>query len=73
MQELDVRPILREGGEPFDDIMAFVEKLPLSEGFRLLATFRPDPLLMVMAKKGFHGEARELPDKSWAVDFTRQD
>lgn len=35
MKELDVRPILNAGGEPFDQIMAFVTELSLGEGFRL--------------------------------------
>lgn len=69
MKELDVRPILNAGGEPFDQIMAFVADLAQGEGFRLWATFRPDPLLTVLAHKGYQGQAQERTDGSWAVDF----
>lgn len=70
MKELDVRPILNAGGEPFDQIMAFVTELSLGEGFRLWATFRPDPLLAVLAHKGYQSQATEMGDGNWAIDFT---
>ncbi|AEJ41211.1 hypothetical protein TPY_3053 [Sulfobacillus acidophilus TPY] len=73
MLELDVRPILRAGGEPFDQIMTFVSSLPAGEGFRLYATFRPDPLLQVLKTKGYRGEAEELPDGDWVVHFYPMD
>ena len=40
--ELDVRPILRAGGEPFSAIMEAVNGLAAGQSFRLLATFEPD-------------------------------
>lgn len=57
---LDVRPILRNGGEPFHAIMEAVQALAPGEGLRLLATFRPAPLFKVMASRGFSHEVREL-------------
>jgi hypothetical protein len=38
---LDVRPILRSGGEPFQAIMEAVQELKTGEGLKLLAPFRP--------------------------------
>ncbi|NMP23259.1 DUF2249 domain-containing protein [Sulfobacillus harzensis] len=73
MKELDVRPILEAGGEPFDKIMAFVTELAPGEAFRLWATFKPEPLLAVLAQRGYRGTAREMADGSWAVDFVPQD
>lgn len=73
MKQLDVRPTLRAGGEPFREIMAFVDTLAPGEGFALVATFRPDPLLQVMATKGFSSTAAELGDGSWIVTFTPED
>lgn len=69
MRELDVRPILKAGGEPFDAIMQFVSELKPGEAFRLWATFKPEPLLAVLAQRGYRGDAREMDDGSWAVDF----
>lgn len=73
MKELDVRSILKAGGEPFDQIMAFVNELAPGESFRLWATFKPAPLLSVLAQKGYQGTATEMEDGSWAVDFVPRD
>ncbi len=70
VKQLDVRPILNNGGEPFDDIMKFVGELQPGESFELLATFRPDPLLQVLKAQGFKGEARERGANFWSVMFT---
>ncbi len=68
-KELDVRPILRDGGEPFPAIMDAVQSLQPGEGLRLLATFRPVPLLSVMARRGYSAELKELDDGEWEVMF----
>ncbi len=68
--ELDVRPILRAGGEPFTVIMDTVKKLGSGQALRLLATFEPVPLYGVLAKKGFAHAAREIDDGDWEVVFT---
>ena len=73
LKELDVRPILEEGGEPFDDIMAFVDALEPGEPCRIWATFKPEPLFGIMASKGYRAEAKEMADGSWAVDFVPED
>lgn len=67
--ELDVRPLLRAGEEPFDRIMETVAVLGPSEGLRLLATFRPAPLFSVLGAMGFSHEARELEGGDWEVLF----
>ncbi|SMC73536.1 DUF2249 domain-containing protein [Rhizobium sp. RU36D] len=69
-RELDVRPILRGGGEPFPAIMEAVKSLGPGEGLRLIATFRPDPLFTVMDRRGFVGEANPLGDGDWEVHFS---
>ncbi len=68
MKELDVRPILKADGEPFDQIMAFVNELAPGESFRLWATFKPALLPSVLTQKGYQGTAMEVDDGSWAVD-----
>ena len=67
--ELDVRPVLRAGGEPFGEIMAAVERLQPRQALRLFATFRPTPLFSVMQTRGFRYEARPLADGEWEVLF----
>src|SRR3546814_13069937 len=70
MLTLDVRQFLRDGGEPFAEIMKAVSSLAPGLGLRLLATFRPVPLFAVMAKRGFEHNERELSEGNWAVLFT---
>lgn len=69
-KELDVRPILRNGGEPFQAIMEAVQSLKPGEGLRLIATFKPEPLFRVMGKRGFSHEATEMGGGDWQVLFT---
>lgn len=67
--DVDVRPILRAGGEPFSVIMQAVEGLEPGQGVRLYATFKPIPLLGVMGSRGFSHEATELDNGEWEVRF----
>ncbi|HEY8595383.1 MAG TPA: DUF2249 domain-containing protein [Devosiaceae bacterium] len=67
--ELDVRPVLRSGGEPFGVIMQTVSELKPGQGIRLLATFEPVPLVAVLARRGFEHEAREIGNGDWEVIF----
>ena len=68
--DVDVRPILRAGGEPFSTIMAALETLEPGQGLRLYAPFKPIPLFGVMADKGFAHTETELDDGEWEVLFT---
>ena len=70
--ELDVRPILRDGGEPFGAIMGALKSLAPGQSLRLIATVRPEPLFKVMASKGFGYEATPLDGGDWQVIFTPQ-
>lgn len=67
--DVDVRPTLRAGGEPFEQIMAAVNALKPNQGLRLFATFKPVPLLHVLGSKGFTHEAKELDGGEWEVLF----
>lgn len=68
--DLDVRPVLKAGGEPFAAIMQAVEGLGPGEGLRLFATFKPTPLLNVLASRGFAHEAKEIGEGDWQVLFS---
>ena len=67
--ELDVRPILRAGGEPFSKIMETVAALEPGHGLRLFATFKPVPLFHALGSKGFSYEANELDGGDWELLF----
>lgn len=68
--DLDVRPILVAGGEPFGEIMAAIDALEPGQGLRLIASFKPMPLFAALAKKGFSHEEREIGDGDWEVFFS---
>jgi uncharacterized protein (DUF2249 family) len=68
--DLDVRPLLSAGEEPFGKIMETVSGLSANEGLRLLATFKPVPLFTVLGSKGFSYEAHEIGGGDWEVLFT---
>lgn len=70
--DLDVRPILRDGGEPFGAIMEAVASLAPGQSLRLLAPFRPAPLFGVLGARGFEPSAREIGGGDWEVLFTPQ-
>ena len=58
--DVDVRPILASGGEPFSMIMAAVASVQPGQGIRLYAPFKPVPLFDVMASKGFAHSEQEI-------------
>jgi uncharacterized protein (DUF2249 family) len=66
---LDVRPILAQGGEPFQAIMAAVESLAPGQGLTLVAPFKPQPLFTVMERKGFLHQVSELEGGDFEVRF----
>lgn len=69
---LDVREILRSGGEPFDAIMQSVAALAPGQGLRLFATFEPVPLFTVLGNRGFTHTAKPLDGGDWEVLFMPQ-
>jgi uncharacterized protein (DUF2249 family) len=68
-KQLDVRPILAQGGEPFQAIMAAVDALAPGQGLTLLAPFKPQPLFSVMERKGFVHEISALDGGDFEVRF----
>jgi len=68
--DLDVRPILKAGGEPFSVIMEAVAALAPGQSLRLLASFKPLPLFQVLGARGFQPSAREIGGGDWEVIFT---
>lgn len=69
--DLDVRPLLSAGQEPFQLIMKTVDALAPGQTLRLLAPFRPVPLFSVMARRGYEASDRALEGGDWEVVFAR--
>jgi hypothetical protein len=70
--ELDVRPILREGGEPFSIIMRAAGEVPAGHVLVLRATFRPVPLFAVLGAKGWGHAVESGAGDDWTVLFYRR-
>lgn len=68
---VDVRDDLREGREPFGDIMKALREKPDGHAFVVLATFLPQPLIALLGDQGFSSEAVELPGGEWRVTFRK--
>ena len=63
---LDVRPMLAKGQEPFAAIMQAADALGPDQTLRLIAPFRPVPLIGVLRQRGF-----PLPSTLWAATCGR--
>ncbi len=71
--ELDVRPALAAGDEPYTMIMGAVEGLGPGEALVLRSPFDPTPLHRVLAGMGFARTTRELGPDDWVTEYRRQD
>ena len=71
MAVVDARPIIKEGGEPFETIMAAVDGLAEDEELVVLAPFEPVPLEGVLGSQGFTYDAVNLGGGDWQVTFRR--
>lgn len=67
---LDVRPMIASGQEPLSAIIAAADGLEPGQGLRLIAPFRPVPLLGLMQKRGFACAEQALDAADWQIDFT---
>jgi len=70
--ELDVRPILASGKDPFMDIMAKVKELKDDETLMIINTFEPVPLYSVLGSKGF-GHKTVIENGEFKIYFFKED
>lgn len=70
--ELDVRPILKSGGEPFSEIMGAVGKVPAQGALKLRATFEPKPLFRVLGGKGWKHWVEFGNGDDWMIWFYQE-
>jgi uncharacterized protein (DUF2249 family) len=70
-EDLDVRPLLANGQEPFSVIMASAARVPAHAALRLRTTFEPVPLYDVLGGRGFQHEAHQLGPDDWEIVFRR--
>ncbi|NPV11169.1 MAG: DUF2249 domain-containing protein [Ignavibacteria bacterium] len=70
--ELDVRPILDSGIDPFNDIMKKVKNLKDDEVLLIINSFEPVPLYSVLGRKGFDHFTKKEGDTFKIYFFKKQ-
>ncbi len=70
--ELDARPVIAGGGEPFALIMDSVKGLAPGEILALRSPFDPTPLHRVLAGHGFSRTTRERAPGDWETRYWRE-
>lgn len=70
--QLDVRPILERGGEPFQAIMAAAQEVEPGKRLVLEVLFEPIPLYKVLGKQGFLAWCERLGERHYRAHFYRQ-
>jgi uncharacterized protein (DUF2249 family) len=68
--QYDVRPVLEEGGCPFDAIMNALDAVPSGYAFRLVCPFEPVPLIQALRQRGWEVSKREVVDECLHLTFT---
>jgi hypothetical protein len=71
IRDVDVREQLRQGGEPFERIMAAASDVPEDGVLRVRAIFEPRPLYSVLSSRGFRRWTEQLGEEDWRVWFWR--
>jgi hypothetical protein len=66
-QRIEVRPILADGHDPFFEIMAVVDTVPVAGGLTIDAPFNPVPLRRVLGRKGFVSYAQRIAAHHWRL------
>ena len=70
--ELDVRPILASGVDPFEVIMEKLKEMRDDQTLLIINSFEPVPLLNILKDKGYTYEA-ERPDNGVVHTFIRKE
>ncbi len=61
-EPLDVRPILASGTDPLNVILEKIRQLPEGKVLKLINTFEPTPLIMLLGKKGFESHVEVIDE-----------
>ncbi len=68
LAQLDVRPLLAGGKDPFDPLHSRIETLACGSLLQILAPFRPTPLLILLQANG-HAVTARSHGRTWVVDL----
>ncbi|MBS1650957.1 MAG: DUF2249 domain-containing protein [Bacteroidetes bacterium] len=63
-EELDVRPIIEGGKDPFNVIMQTIKQLPNNKILKLINSFEPAPLIPILNKQGFESYVEHVDNNT---------
>ena len=71
-KRFDVRELIRNGTEPFPEILKRVTALKDDEGLIVIAPFLPSPLVERLGGEGFASKVERGSGSDWMVYFWRE-
>jgi uncharacterized protein (DUF2249 family) len=71
-KRFDVRKLLAQGVEPFQEIRKRVDALKTGEGMALISPFLPSPLIEKLRSESYHSRVEPQPDGTWVTYFWRE-
>lgn len=71
--ELDVRPIIHSGNDPFNTILDTVKKLQKGNILKLINSFEPAPLIPILKNKGFDAFIEQVNEELVITYFYKKD
>lgn len=70
--ELDVRPIIATGKDPLNSILNSINQLAPGHALKIINTFEPVPLVIMLEKKGFKSSVYHIHDDMVETYFYRE-
>lgn len=71
--ELDVRPVISSGSDPLNKIMQMVKMVQPGQVLKIINTFEPTPLILMLEKKGFETYVDEINDNLIETYFHKKE
>lgn len=68
IKDLDVRPVLKAGQDPLKQILIALRGLPKGQVLKIINTFEPTPLILMLEKKGY-GSYVESPEEDLVFTY----
>jgi hypothetical protein len=71
-KRVDVRDLIRRGGQPLPEIQQHAAKIVPGEGLIVIAPFLPSPLIELLGGEGFRSKLERGEGADWVVYFWRE-
>lgn len=72
IKTVDVRPVISAGSDPLNLILAEIKKLSPGEALKVINTFEPTPLMLLLEKKGFENYVKEVDTDCFETIFFKR-